>query len=541
MPLGRYFQALGTSFDKYIPREFFEYPDLLEEVLKGIYLGDACYRQGDAWDVGTLRTRSKRLADDVQEAWTRLGRVSTVYVRQLAGKPLYEIRPCKTSHLMFWRHERETKKRIQLEFVDSEDVFCFTVPHHRPIVKGDFASKAIISGNSYDEFQEMLYDAVVPVVNACMKNSDYRYELYAGTPKTMENSIQFLWEKSTQSEWVMKCEGCGSYNYVVSEKALGLAGPICLKCGKGLNPRNGFWQDMVAPAMNKKTGKKDQIIKGFHISQAVMPENIALCYPNNAQKAENAQMRWDDLLRDMELHSPAKFRNEVLGVSDAQGRRLISLEELQALCTGPELSDNPQGAGGNREGVSFTVAGIDWSGGGTGGLSRTVLWIWGWMPKQSKMRCMYYKIFPGNNAVTDVKEILTMLQRYNVAMVVGDAGEGALANSTLREQYGMHRVQQVMYGSFATPITYKVDKFLCDRTTLIDNYIMLLKRRGVEYAPYDEMKSAISDVLNEYEEVTSAGKKVWRHSPQLPDDCLHAQIFGWWAWKIVTSDFKLYV
>jgi hypothetical protein len=97
-----------------------------------------------------------------------------------------------------------------------------------------------LTGSAYDEFQDMLYDAVVPVMNACMKNSNFRFETYAGTPKTMEASIQYLWEKSTQSEWVMKCTGCSKYNIVDLGESLGRSGPICLHCGKGTWIRGRF-------------------------------------------------------------------------------------------------------------------------------------------------------------------------------------------------------------------------------------------------------------------------------------------------------------
>ena len=76
---------------------------------------------------------------------------------------------------------------------------------------------------------------------------------------------------------------------------------------------------------------------------------------------------------------------------------------------------------------------------------------------------------------------------------------------------------------------------------MIDNYLMLLKRGGVEFPPLNESKELISDILNEYEEVTHTGKKVWRHSPELTDDCLHAGLFGWFAWKILMNDLQFTV
>lgn len=396
---------------------------------------------------------------------------------------------------------------------------------------------------SFDEFQDMLADAVVPVVVASMKNSKYRYETYTGTPKTMENAIQAYWEKSTQSEWVMKCEGCGKYNFVVSEKSIGKRGPICLGCGKTLNPRTGFWVDMhkpePPPGWDPTTGVDFRYIKGFHIPSPIMPLNVPTCH-ESVDGQRGAQERWNDILTDMEKFGPSKFRNEVLGVSDAIGRRLISLEELKSLCTGPACERRP-GHQTNMKGVSVIVAGVDWSGGGTSGVSRTVLWLWGYVPAEQKLRTLFYKIFPGQNPVADVKEILEILAAYSVTIVVGDAGEGALPNSMLRDALGPHRVTMVQYGSYQWPCRWNgLDRYNADRTTLIDNYLMILKKQGVVYPPYEECSEPIKDILNVYEEVTTLGKKVWRHAPTLPDDSLHAQIFGWFAFKLHTTDLKFY-
>jgi len=69
---------------------------------------------------------------------------------------------------------------------------------------------------------------------------------------------------------------------------------------------------------------------------------------------------------------------------------------------------------------------------------------------------------------------------------------------------------------------------------------MQLKHKRIEYASIQEMEISNRDVLNVYEEVTTSGRKVWRHSPQQPDDCLHAQLFAWLAGKMVLGDLRLY-
>lgn len=392
---------------------------------------------------------------------------------------------------------------------------------------------------NYDEIQDLLHDPVVIVGNETLSESDYQFETYAGTPKTMENTIEYLWEKSTQTEWVIRCDACGQHQYIDSDKCIGKKGPECLHCRALLDPRKGQWIDMNPPKIDQI--HPETILKGFHINQLIMPSNVPRSMQNSGQDMiERAEKRWARILRKYEESpNPAVFKNEVLGISDAIGARLISLEELESLCLGPTLVQFPTAA--NFQGYSMHVAGIDWSGGGQAGLSRTVLWIWGFRPQDQKLVCRYYKVFPNTNPVHVVEEITTICAGYEVAMVIGDAGEGMLPNSTLSANLGPHRVHQVQYGAQKEAIKWNGrDRYTADRTTLIDNFFMMLKRAQVEFGPLPEMKAAIEDILNEYEEVTQTGRKVWRHSPQRPDDCLHAAIFGWVALKLVQNDMKFY-
>lgn len=393
--------------------------------------------------------------------------------------------------------------------------------------------------NMYDEVQDMLYDPIITVGNETMSNSDHALETYAGTPKSMENTIQFLWEISTQTEWVIKCDSCSKYQIVRSEKTIGLKGPICLHCGSYINPFKGLWIDMnpIKPEKGEDIHTK---LKGFHLNQPIMPFNVPAAMSHRGAEAEElALKRWKRILVKYNNTPTSVFRNEVLGVSDAIGTRLISKEELERLCKDRPLLDEPPTD--FLQGISHITGGVDWSGGGTTGVSRSVLWIWGWHQQKQKLIVLYYKVFPGHNPVNIVKDIGLSCKKYRVQLVVGDAGEGHLANDLLRSEIGVHRVQQAQYGSQKKAMTWNgVDRFTLDRTIILDNYFMLLKREGVEFANLEVMKVAIEDILNEFEEVTHTGRKVWRHSPQKPDDCLHAGVFGWLALKIQQNDLLFY-
>lgn len=388
---------------------------------------------------------------------------------------------------------------------------------------------------NFDEIQDILYEPVVPVIEESMSNSKYQYSMYAGTPKTMENTIEFLWSLSTQSEWVMRCDGCSKSTFIDSIKAIGKTGPECLNCRKPLNPRFGRWIDMK-PGAN---------IKGFHISQPIMPENVPLCFSAGAEQ-EDAYKRWRKLLIKMEEYGEVKFLNECIGVSTSTGARLLTKEILEDLCREYDILRIPEAK--SLDGIVQTVGGVDWSGGGgevkgTEGLfkSRTVLHIWG-MTASGQLKTLYYKIYPNGHPTGWIDDIVEVCNNWRVTMICGDAGEGALANALLKQKLGDHRVIQLRYMALSKPIEWNPNTmcYHADRTTLIDNYATALTQKRVIYARLPTMQPAINDILNVYEETTRMGQKVWRHSPTQPDDCLHAQLFGWIAMKVLTGAMSFY-
>lgn len=391
---------------------------------------------------------------------------------------------------------------------------------------------------AFDECQDMIFEAVVPVIEECMSASDYAYSLYCGTPKTMENTIEFLWSLSSQTEWCMRCDGCNKSTFIDNLNALGKQGPECLNCRKLLNPRNARWVDMQA---NKK-------VKGFHISQAIMPRNIPAAWPLGSTEYQKALGHWENLLFKLDNWGETKFLNECLGVSTSTGARLLTKEILEDMCDeNYEMTRLPTAK--SLEGISRTVGGVDWSGGGgevkgMEGLlkSRTVFHIWGEQP-DGRLKTLYYKIFPNGHALGWIDEIVELSNAWSVQMICGDAGEGALANSMLRDRLGHHRVIQARYMALSKPVQWNPDTltYHVDRTTLIDNFAMFLRHGKAVYPKLSQMGPAIEDILNVYEETTKAGRKIWNHAPSRPDDCLHAELFGWLAHKVVTSNLQFYV
>ena len=371
----------------------------------------------------------------------------------------------------------------------------------------------------YDEVQDIVLDAVVPVANECMANSKYYYQVYAGTPKSMDNGIEVLWQRSTQNEWVVKCTGCNTWNAPITIKSIGKKGVICTKCGKLLDMRAGQWASF----------QPGQRLEGYHISQLILPLN------------SEVPRRWEILLDKLQTYPESKFKNEVLGVSDTVGSRMLSRADLERNCRDYVLKPIPSEK--DFDDVLYTIAGVDWSGGGSSTFtSRSAVWVWGVLP-DGRLKTMYYKIYPTANPIQDVRDIIQVCQRWRVRKVAGDAGMGAIANAMLAEALGYDRVLQVQYASSTQHLKWNgTDRYILDKTGAIDTVMMMFKHQQVFFGNVTQMRGAFDDIMAEFEHITKRGegRRVWTHSPLVPDDALHASVFGWVAFQIASGNVEFY-
>ena len=144
----------------------------------------------------------------------------------------------------------------------SDNVFYKTFPNGSQIhfsygILGIDRVRGISSDcNTYDEAQDIDY-SFLPVLRACLSASTWRLEQFCGTPKTMDNTLQRLWEDSSQAEWVVPCR-CGYWNTPSLQldllKMIGKRGLICAKCGKPINAKKGHWQHMYPDRRHTSVG-----------------------------------------------------------------------------------------------------------------------------------------------------------------------------------------------------------------------------------------------------------------------------------------------
>lgn len=181
-------------------------------------------------------------------------------------------------------------------------------------------------GISIDELQDILLDNI-PVIEECASHSEWGIFTYSGTPKSLDNAIEYYWSKlSTQNEWAVPCRHHGTPNdpsswhwNVLQEQHIGRQGPICERCGNRLDPddEDAQWachNPSVRPQdPDDEDESKKIFFEGFRIPQLMVPWVIS---------------QWAKLLYKYEHYPRARFYNEVLGRSFDSGTRPLTQHDV---------------------------------------------------------------------------------------------------------------------------------------------------------------------------------------------------------------------
>jgi hypothetical protein len=377
--------------------------------------------------------------------------------------------------------------------------------------------------NVYDEIQDINYDDI-PIVRECLSASPpaFGFEIFAGTPKTMENTMEALWGQCTKLEWAMKCEYCEYWNIPDkdnAEKMIQRHGPSCGKCGKRINPRQGQWTEI-------EEGTEHDFI-GFHLPQNIFPMH----WEKYNHKKEHyipgtldtdLTSKWSILFNKKIKYPKIKFYNEVLGLSQDTGGRIITLSELKNLAKLPRMEDIRL----DRYDVN-RVACIDW--GISAESSYTVIAILGHIG--DVVHVLYVKKFHSTDILEILDEIIQILHKFKVGIVAADRGVGFTNNAILKEEYGAHKVVEFQYGAFKRLASWskKAKCYMLDKTTSLDVTFMNMKSKRILFPPFEQMEEFFMHILAEYEEYleTPVRKyKVFRRNPSSPDDFLHTLNFG---------------
>ncbi len=368
-----------------------------------------------------------------------------------------------------------------------------------------------------DELQDMIID-VLPVIEEVLFRSELDggpISIYAGTPKTFDNAIEFYWGRySTQNEWAARCSSCGTWA-VVDEDHIGEEGLECKKCKAELNPVDGQAQWV-------RMGSANAEWEGFHLCQPVA------IYAYRNHPAVFARM-WESLLVKQRRYSRQKWMNEVMGRSHDAGLKPVTLQEVRDCCINDyEIITDPSRGLRNTK----TWAGIDW---GTGDVSYSILSIWTY-DTNGRFRLLFVKKYEGRETDPDyvVEDMIKWIRRFNVTRVGADWGFGFHTNNILKKRLGAQKV--VLYQHTARQ-KEKVSwdshgfKFICHRSRVMQDAFTLIKRGprsgGVAFPRWPLFEEYAKDILAIFSEYNEKAREiVFNHPPGVPDDFFHTMVYA---------------
>jgi hypothetical protein len=367
-----------------------------------------------------------------------------------------------------------------------------------------------------DEIQDVIVD-ILPIIEEVLFHSELEggpFSVYAGTPKTFDNALEFYWGRhSTQNEWVTKCL-CGKWA-VIEENHVGPTGLQCLECSRELNPVDlkSQWARM---------GTENAEWEGFHLCQPI----VVYAYRD---RPEVFHRMWQGLLIKQNRYPRQKWMNEVMGRSYDAGLKPVTSQEVRD-CSIEEYEIILSPHKGMRQ--SYSWAGIDW---GTGSESYSVISIWCY-DSNARFRLLFAKRYEGQETDPDyvVEDMVKWIHLFGVNRVGADWGFGFHTNRILMKKLGAMRVIQYQYaGNQKEKVAWDKmgGKFIAHRSRVMQDFFSLIKKGpvsgGIAFPNWKQFETFARDILSVYSEYNERSRQlVFNHPPGVPDDFLHTGVLA---------------
>lgn len=368
-----------------------------------------------------------------------------------------------------------------------------------------------------DELQDILTDNI-PIIEQCASHSPYKIYMYSGTPKSLDNTIEYYWtEFSTQNEWAVPCHrhsimtGGGQtskvYWNILDEGNIGKTSLICDKCKNQIIP-----DDPQAQWVAMNPGIIHRIPKpyeGFRIPQIMVP-----------------WIPWSEILQNQLTYPRAKFHNEVLGLSYDSGTRPLTRKDVMDNCDPNIRLDEAFQEKIKRHlaGTYPIYAGIDW---GTGENTFTVMALGTYL--QDRFTIFRIHRFEGRDSEPDVMldTVMNDIDRWTVRRVGADYGGGFWPNDKLLNRFGWERIVKYQYSTPNAKVKWEdgLKRYLVNRTEVMSDIFNAIKKRTVFRFPmWEHFQNPFgNDMLNIFSEFNEQRREnVYKKSPSSTDDSFHA-------------------
>lgn len=363
-------------------------------------------------------------------------------VRKLSGnyvRPFIEQSPVRS----LWTSTSTENSVLQRSFKNNSKMFFSFALLDAERIRGISADKLLI-----DEAQDM-DPSFVPIIKEVMSHSKWALTTYTGTPKSLDNTMEHLWKKSSQAEWFIKCQSCNHWNIPsleydviamlgevrddISEK---YPATICAKCQKSISPRHaGRW-------VHRYSDKNRRFnFAGYHIPQIIMPLHYS------------SKKKWAELLgkqAGMGNTTKTMFFNEVLGESFDLATKLINETDLKkAACLG--WPNKPQDKTFVTKLIGqypYRCLAVDWGGQNTDkNLSFTTLALIGWKGTGHMEVVWAKRLLTPYDHIGEAKECLQVFNAFKCHFLAHDyTGAGSLRETFINHAgVGIEKIIPIAY------------------------------------------------------------------------------------------------
>ena len=407
-----------------------------------------------------------------------------------------------------WTSTKTSSNVLQRSFTNHSNMFFSFAFLNADRTRGINADKMAI-----DEVQDM-EAGFIPIIRETMSGSPYGgLEQYAGTPKTLDNTIEKLWQNSSMAEWAVPCTHCNYENIPSLDYDLDdMIGPwhddisedhpatICAKCQRPVFPRQGYWLH-----------RRPQLIPdfaGYHTPQLIMPMHHA--DPD----------KWRILLGKREgwFGTPQNvFYNEVCGESFDTGSRLVTESELKAASV---LHKNDKEEAKRHIGKYLRrILSVDWGGGGIDEVSFTTYAVLGMLPDGTIEVIYGYRSLTPHDSNREARIALQLVAEFQCSHIAHDyCGAGAQREQFIvNAGYPLERIAPIAYVRAATQSIFKLkpateqhprEHYSCDKARSLALTCGQIKNGQLRFFQYDyindDQTGLISDFLALAEEKSSS-------------------------------------
>lgn len=383
----------------------------------------------------------------------------------------------------------------------------------------------------FDEAQDIEYEFLDIAAEVMSASLFWGFSIYTGTPKTTDTTHALLWNRSSQAEWVIRCDHCNYFNVPNPEhdllKMVGKSGPICAHCGKPVYPHNGGYVHAIPDRMHS--------FPGYHISQPIHPLHML-----NINK-------WGKLLDKFDTYTEMTLYNEVLGWPYDAATSPLTLSDLQKASNPPEVN-SIEDFEKIADRYSYVTVAVDWSGGGMLSDSYTAIAVLGLRRHPADViDVIYGKRLPKGMTPTDeAREILDWIKGTGADAFAYDNGGAGFARLEIMNHEGL----QENPGLTIVPINYvrphsgdvmiqrpaqrepDMTYYTLDKSRSLAICIMALKAGRLRVPEFNESDETAYQrdflALREDPRVSLGNETVILiiKKPGVPDDFAHAVNFG---------------